>query len=220
MKRCAFALSVAVLCAGGCVYKIDLIPPDITAAQNDTPSASVFAIAQFEDLHPQKPYVGYAFQHCFMRHVLMIGPVWHKSEIPLERLLPETLGACMKELGYNTKQVDRVVSERDRRSVLPTGNTDYLITGTIDEFYFSTPSADFVPAEIRVKWRAVVTDKRGRVVLRQRMQVTDKKLFGFGTNGFFNIEPFVRNSIYKSMDQLLASAELKGMLWRNSGPEQ
>lgn len=202
-------LVVSLLCAGGCVYTVKLVPPHITAAQRDAPGAAVFAVVPFKDRHPQKPRIGHTVQHCMMNGILVFGPISHRSEIPLEDLIPETLAAFMKERGFNASMTEDPLA----------GDADYVIVGTIDQFYFSTPSADFVPAEIRIAWTASVVDTRGREVLRRRVESTGTKLLGFGTNGFFNIEPFVRKTLYDTMDQFLALQELKALLWRTREPD-
>jgi len=123
--------------------------------------------------------------------------------------VPETLAVFMKERGFNARIADDPLA----------GDADYLLTGMIEEFHFSTPSADFVPAKIHIAWTAIVVNTRGREILRQRVESKGTKLLGFGTNGFFNIEPFVRKTLYDSIEQLLASHELKALLWRSREPD-
>jgi len=218
MKLNAIACMLFILTATGCVYNVRVAPPEISASENDTPSAAVFSIAQFDDAHPQKPGIGFTIQHCIMRYILVFGPIRHKPIIPLERLVPETLASYMKERGYNIRLLDKVVADKAPDEVPLPGETDYLVTGTIHRFYFSTPSADFVEAEIRVEWTGVVRDAKGQEIFRRKVDVTDKKLLGFGTNSFFNIEPFVRRALYKSMERFLESPELKSLLWRKGEP--
>jgi len=208
--RCAAPAFVALLlCAGGCVYSVKLVPPHITASDLDAPGAAVFAIAAFKDERPEKPHIGDTIQHCIMDGILVFGPISHKSRIPPEKLIPETLAVFMKERGFNTRITEDPLA----------GDADYVITGTIREFHFSTPSADFVPAKMRVAWTAAVIDARGRKVLQRRIDATGTKLLGFGTNSFFNIEPFVRKTLYDSIEQFLASEDLQALLWRVREPD-
>ena len=219
MKRAALAMVLTVLCASGCTYAIRAYPPDITQTANPTPGTAVFAMARFEDGHPQKPYVGYAFQHCIMRRVLMIGPVLHQSEIPLQELFPQCLSACMRERGFNTELLDREITPAELAKARPPEGADYLITGTVEQFYFSTPSADLVPADIRIEWTGVVTDRAGRVRLRRQIEIKDRKLFGFGTNGFFNIDPFVRKNVERAVQAFVTSPELVRLVWKDAAPD-
>lgn len=217
MKPSAFLSAILLLSAAGCVYDVRVLPPEITARENDAPSVSVFAVARFEDRHPQKPRIGFTIQHCIMRYMIVFGPIDHAPVVPLERLFSETLAARMKERGYNTRLVSQVVKEGEEGTVQLTPEVDYLVTGTIRAFYFSTPSADFAPAEIRVEWTGRVTDASGREIFRRKIEYTDKKLLGFGTNAFYNVAPFVRKALYASVDRFLESPELKGILWRRPG---
>lgn len=209
MKCAVPALVVLLLGAGGCVYTVKLVPPHITASELDAPGAAVFAIVPFKDQHPEKPLIGDTIQHCIMDGILVFGHISHKSRIRIEKLIPETLAASMKERGFNTRITEDPLA----------GDADYVITGTITEFHFSTPSADFVPAKMRIAWAAHVTDTRGRRVLQRRLHATGTKLLGFGTNSFFNIEPFVRKTLYDSIEQFLASEELQALLWRVREPD-
>jgi len=212
MNRCAIVLLVITLLVGGCTYKARVSAPTIVASETRTPGTSTFAVARFEDRHPARPLIGRVIQHCIMRYIIVFGPIRHKAAVPPERLLPETLGAFMRERGYNVMHLDRVMAAGAR----PPAGADYLLTGTIHEFYFSTPSADFVPAKIKVEWTAVITDRNGREVFHRRVGHADKKLLGFGTNSFLNTEPFVRKAVYRSVERFLESPELKQLIWRPS----
>jgi len=214
MRRGPFIAAVLLFSATACVYDVRVLPPEITARDNDAPSVSVFAVARFDDRHPQKPRIGFTIQHCIMRYLLVFGPINHQPTVPPERLLAETVAACMKERGFNVRLLERVVREDDAATVPLEPGTDYLVTGTIREFFFSTPSADFAPTRIRLEWTARVTDASGRELFRRRILYRDKKLLGFGTNAFFNVEPFVRKALYESVDRFLASGEFKEILWR------
>ena len=214
MKRMLPILAALVL-ATGCVYDVRVGPPEIALRRAPTPSAAVFAVARFEDAHPEKPNIGFTIQHCIMRYLIVFGPIVHRPVMTVDQLVPQTLAACMKEQGHNVTLVDDALPF-DGPVCAPEG-ADYVVTGRIHEFHFTTPSADFAPARIRVAWTAVVRDARGREVLRRRMEYTDKKLLGFGTNAFYNVEPFVRKALYSSVDEFAHTPELKNLLWRGGG---
>jgi len=82
MKCGTWALVALLVCGGGCVYTVKLVPPHITVAERDVPNAAVFAVVPFKDMHPQKPYIGRTVQHCMMNGILVFGPISHKSKIP------------------------------------------------------------------------------------------------------------------------------------------